>query len=209
MHVHTIPATIHGRYVVRDGPPERLLLGFHGYAQTAEKSLADLELIPGASDWTIVAIQALSRFYLGRTPETVASWMTSQDRELVIADNINYVRSVVARLPPAEIIVVAGFSQGAAMAYRAAAHLDRVVGIIALGADVPRDVTGPLPPLLIGRGERDQWYGEEKFKKDLKSLEGRAVVRTVVFDGLHEWTDAFRSAAGEFLARLLTRQYVD
>src|SRR6266542_3951293 len=148
MHVHTIPATIHGRYVVRDGPPERLLLGFHGYAQTAEKSLADLELIPGAGDW-----------------------------------------------------------QGAAMAYRAAAHLDRVVGIIALGADVPADVTGPLPALLIGRGERDQWYGEEKFKKDLKSLEGRAVVRTIIFDGVHEWTDAFRSAAGEFLARLLTRQY--
>lgn len=209
MRVETIPARIHGRYLVRDGPPARLLLGFHGYAQNAEIHMADLEAIPGIDAWTVVAVQALNRFYLGRTPDTAACWMTRQDRELVIADNIDYVRSVVATLPPAETIVVEGFSQGAAMAYRAAAHLDRVTGIVILGGDVPPDVDGALPPLLIGRGEDDDWYTEEKFKKDLKSLDGRARVETAVFKGRHEWTDAFRSAAGQFLSRLLTGQHVD
>lgn len=207
--IHTLPVQTHGRYVVRDGPPERLLLGFHGYAQNAEQFLAELEAIPGIGEWTVVSVQALNRFYLRRTPETVASWMTSQDRELVIADNVDYVRAVVRALPPAETIVVAGFSQGGAMAYRAAANLEGIGGAIVAGADLPRDVTGPLPPLLIVRGERDEWYSDEKLKKDLKSLEGRAAVRVVVFDGGHEWGDAARSAAGEFLSSVLTGQYVD
>jgi dienelactone hydrolase len=209
MHVHTIPAQTHGRYLVRDGPPERLLLGFHGYAQNAEIHMADLEQIPGIDAWTVVAVQALNRFYLGRTPDTAGCWMTRQDRELVIADNINYVRSVAAAFPEARTIVVEGFSQGAAMAYRAATNLDRVAGIVILGGDVPPDVDGALPPVLIGRGEDDEWYSDEKFKKDLKSLDGRARVATSIFKGRHEWTDAFRSAAGEFLSSVLTGQHVD
>jgi len=96
MHVHTLPTTTHGRYLVRDGPPERLLLGFHGYAQNAEIHMADLDPIPGIDDWTVVSVQALNRFYLGRTNETAGCWMTRQDRELIIGDNINYVRAVAA-----------------------------------------------------------------------------------------------------------------
>src|SRR5437763_15394462 len=121
LRTHTIPTQIHGRYLVRDGPPERLFIGFHGYAQTAEQHLADLEPIPGLDAWTVVAVQALNRFYVGRSTDTGACWMTRQDRELAIADNINYVRAVAAALPAARTLVVAGFSQGAAMASRAAA----------------------------------------------------------------------------------------
>ena len=209
LRAHTIPAQTHGRYLVRDGPPERLLLGFHGYAQNAEIHMADLETIPGIGEWTVVAVQALNRFYLGRTTDTAGCWMTRQDRELIIGDNINYVRAVAAAFPAARTIVVEGFSQGAAMAYRAAASLDRVAGVLILGGDVPPDVDGPLPPVLIGRGEDDDWYTPEKFKKDLNSLAGRARVETAVFQGRHEWTDAFRSAAGEFLSRTLTGQHVD
>jgi predicted esterase len=135
--------------------------------------------------------------------------MTRQDRELAIADNINYVRAVAAAFPEARTIVVEGFSQGAAMAYRAAASLDHVAGVLILGGDLPPDVDGPLPPVLIGRGELDDWYTDEKLKKDLSSLDGRARVETAVVKGRHEWTDAFRSAAGQFLSRVLTGQYVD
>ena len=56
-----------------------------------------------------------------------------------------------------------------------------------------------LPPLLLARGIRDEWYTEEKFNEDLKFFEP---ARTLVFDGGHEWTDEFRAAAGEFLASL-------
>jgi dienelactone hydrolase len=209
LRTHTIPTQIHGRYLVRDGPPERLFIGFHGYAQTAEQHMEDVGPIPGLEAWTVVAVQALNRFYVGRSTETGACWMTRQDRDLVIADNINYVRAVVAALPPARTIVVEGFSQGAAMAYRAAASLDRVAGAIILGGDIPPDVDGPLPPLLIGRGEDDDWYTDEKLKKDLSTLAGRADVSTAVFKGRHEWTDAFRSAAGEFLGRATWRRDIE
>lgn len=209
MHIHTIPTQTHGRYLVRDGPPQRILLGFHGYAQTAEVHMADLEPIPGLDAWTVVAVQALNRFYVGRSTDTGACWMTREDRELAIADNINYVRAVAAAFPAARTIVVEGFSQGAAMAYRAAASLDRVAGAIILGGDCPPDVEGPLPPILIGRGENDDWYTDEKLKKDLSFLAGRARVETAIFKARHEWSEAFRSAAGEFLSRVLTGQHVD
>jgi predicted esterase len=60
--------------------------------------------------------------YKGRTDEVVASWMTRQDRETAISDNVAYVDAAVASVPrePQSPVVYAGFSQGTAMAFRAA-----------------------------------------------------------------------------------------
>jgi predicted esterase len=204
IHVRTIPTTIHGRYLVRQGPPERLLVGFHGYGETADVHMAQLQQIPGIERWTVVAVQALHPFYLNRTGAIVASWMTSLDRELAIEDNRAYVRAIVDRFPPPRQLVFLGFSQGVAMAYRAAAG-SSTAGIVALGGDVPPELferTPSLPPVLIGRGRSEDWYTAEKLEKDFKLLSAVTSVSTCVYDGGHEWTDAFRSAAGEFLARL-------
>lgn len=197
MDATTIETPTHGRFLV-EGTAPRLFLTFHGYGQNAEIAMRDAMRIPGIERWTVVAVQGLHRFYERKTGEVVASWMTSQDRELAIADNIEYVRRMVARFPAASAMVFAGFSQGAAMAYRAAAAIPSA-GVVALGGDVPPDVTGPLPSVLIGRGERDDWYTAEKLKKDLSFLEGRAQVQAFVFDGGHEWSDVFSGAVGEFL----------
>ena len=77
---HTIAATVHGRFLVRAGPPERLLIGFHGYAETAETHMHELLKIGGVDEWTVVAVQALHPFYTARTQQIVASWMTKLDR---------------------------------------------------------------------------------------------------------------------------------
>src|SRR5439155_9648192 len=119
VQTHTIAATVHGRFLVRAGPPERLLIGFHGFAETAEVHMNELLKIDGTDAWTIASIQALHPFYAGRSQQIGASWMTRLDRELAIADNVAYVRSVVATFHPPEKVVFAGFSQGVAMAYRA------------------------------------------------------------------------------------------
>ncbi|HEY6843033.1 MAG TPA: hypothetical protein VI391_02620 [Thermoanaerobaculia bacterium] len=84
---HTIAATVHGRFVVRAGPPGRMLIGFHGYAETAEIHLDELLMIPGTDAWTVVSVQALHPFYTSREQRIVASWMTRLDRELAIDDN--------------------------------------------------------------------------------------------------------------------------
>jgi len=207
---HTIAATVHGRYLVRRAAAARgHLIGFHGYAENAERHLAELLGIPGAGDWTVAAVQALHPFYVNRTGEVVASWMTSQDRELAIADNRAYIRSIVAALAPSGPLVLAGFSQGVAMAYRAAHELgSAIAGVIALGGDVPPELTTlpttlDVPRVLVGRGTREDWYSEEKFEKDLRFLRGVTEVETCVYDGGHEWTDEFRQAAGRFLKTVL------
>jgi predicted esterase len=205
--VRSIAATVHGRYLVRQGPPERLLIGFHGYGETADVHMAELQQIPGIERWTAVAVQALHPFYLNRTGAIVASWMTSLDRELAIEDNRAYVHSVVAQFPSPRQLVFLGFSQGVAMAYRAAAG-SNATGLIALGGDAPPELfeSAPkLPAVLIGRGTREEWYTEEKLEKDLRFLSTVTTVSTCVYEGGHEWTTEFRIAAGEFL----TRQQVD
>ncbi len=197
MNVLQIETSIHGRVLFEERGHDNLLIGFHGYGETAEPHLAELAKLPGIGEWSVAAIQALHPFYSKGGTVIGASWMTSLDRELAIADNINYVRRVVATLPPARTLVFLGFSQGVAMAARAAAHIP-AAGLILFGGDVPPDVRElPLPPLLLARGERDDWYSSEKFKEDLKYV---TPVKTLVFDGGHEWTEEFRTAAGEFLA---------
>jgi len=194
---HTIPTGTHGRYLVEPGPPERLLVGFHGYGESADVNLAAMLRIPGIERWTVVAIQGLHRFYMFKTGDVVASWMTKQDRELALADNREYVRAVLAAIPTPQHLVFLGFSQGAPMAYRAAAAHPQAAAVIALGGDLPDDVDpAALPPVLIGRGARDEWYSAEKFKKDLRSLPAATVIE---LDAGHEWTDEFRAAAGDFL----------
>ena len=196
---HSIAATVHGRFLVREGPPERVLIGFHGYAETAEIHLEQLQKIRGIDRWTVASVQALHPFYTGRTERIVASWMTRLDREQAIEDNIAYVRSVVDFFHEPEKIVFFGFSQGGAMAYRAAFDHGHPAGVIVLAADVPPDVSTLDAPVLIGRGTRDEWYTDEKLKKDLKFL---SKAETCVFEGGHEWSDEFREAAAKFLSRV-------
>ena len=204
LEVQTISATVHGRYIARRGPAEHLLIGFHGYGENAEVQNSELQQIPGIERWTTVAVQALHPFYMHRTGAIVASWMTSQDRELAIDDNVAYVRSVVDQFPQPQQLVFLGFSQGVAMAYRAAAR-SAATGLIALGGDMPPEVASSsqrLPPVLIGRGTREEWYTEAKLQNDLRILAPLTRVETCVFDGGHEWTLEFREAAGRFLGRL-------
>ena len=209
--LRVIEARTHGRYLVRapDGTgPWPLFVGFHGYAETADVHLDALSRIPGIDAWLVVSVQAMHPFYT-RGQAIVASWMTSQDRDEAIADNIDYVGRVLTavrrefstRTP----LVFAGFSQGGAMAYRAAAAYAADAAIV-LAADVPPDVAGssaPLGRVLLGRGTGDDWYTAEKHAADLDALRRRAhQIESCVFDGGHEWGAPFIDAAGRTLAAL-------
>jgi predicted esterase len=204
-----VSAPTHGRVIVRDvGEPEGLLVGFHGYMENAEIMMERLTAIPGLERWTLVSVQGLHRFYKGRSQEVVASWMTRQDREAAILDNIAYADNVVASTRSGEEpIVFTGFSQGVAMAFRAAVKgKAKASGVIAVGGDVPpellADASSRFPRVLLTRGAQDDWYTADKMAKDVAALRARGEEpQSLTYEGGHEWTSEVAAAVGRFCGR--------
>lgn len=208
--IHLVPTMTHGRVLVREARSaarKGVVVGFHGYMENAQIQMDRLEAIPGAFEWTLVSIQGLHRFYRGRTEEVVASWMTREDREAAIADNVAYVRAALDEVPhdASTRIVFTGFSQGVAMAFRAAL---REIGvrsaIAAIGGDVPPELLADpslqFPPVLFARGSRDEWLTQPKFDRDVSSLSARGALLTpLVYDGAHEWNAEVSKTIGDFL----------
>src|SRR4029453_4685485 len=93
-------------------------------------------------------------------------------------------------------IVYAGFSQGVAMAFRAAV-LGRwpSSGVVAVGGDVPPELLADralrFPGVFPARGTKDEWYTQSRFEADAAELEARTKsLVPLAFDGGHEWTAA-------------------
>lgn len=202
-----IPVTTHGRLLIDEGSAAgalNLLVGCHGYAQSADEMMAQLQTIPAGAGWTRLSIQALHRFYRGRSETTVASWMTRQDRERLIADNVAYIDAAIAHVAGSRAIgrlAICGFSQGVAMAFRAGLLGARPAdAVLALGGDVPPELLAnpalSFPRVLLARGTRDEWYSERTLRDDeARLLEQGARVATLTFDGGHEWHADFASGA--------------
>ena len=212
MRVESIETPTHGRVLVREAStrPTAVLLGFHGYMENAEIQMDRLSGLPGSAGWTLVSVQGLHRFYRGRSQDVVASWMTRQDREQMIQDNIEFTSRVVEQCVPADVpFFTLGFSQGVATAFRAAVRgRRRAAGVIGVGGDVPPELlTDPesvFPPVLLTRGATDYWYTTEKLDVDVAALRSKGVpVVSLVYAGGHEWTSETAQAASEW-----TRKYL-
>lgn len=208
-----IETPTHGRVLVVEAvesPARGTIVGFHGYGQSADTMLSELQRIPGASRWRLVSVQALNRFYTRGDESVVASWMTRQDRDATIADNIEYInRAVDAAVGASDApLIYLGFSQGASMASRIAARgRRRANGVVLLGGDIAPDVKNDpgghfsAASVLIGIGSRDTWY-QPRAESDLQFLRERGMSHHVVrYDGGHEFTDEFRSAVGAWIVR--------
>ena len=211
---HFVPVRVHGRYLVRppaDGAAARAaVVGFHGYGQRAEDMLGELEQLPGAAPWLLVSVEGLNRFYIQETGAIVAHWITHDTVEQSAADNVAYVEAVVAAVAqahPFERLVFLGFSQGATMASRAAAHAgERCHGLILLGGEIAPEVLAArarLPRTIVGRGSHDEWYKPERFAADCEALEERGVLGAAIdFTGGHEFSPLFRAAASALVQAL-------
>jgi predicted esterase len=211
--IRTVRTDSHGRYLVTIPDPSRAtLVGFHGYKENAAIHMEVMRRIAGDRPIGLISIQGLHRFYAsGGT--VVASWMTKEDREHAIADNVAYVGKVLTMVADefgmTRPMIYVGFSQGVAMAFRAAALVQRPCdGVIALASDVPPDVTplaASLPRVLYGRGERDDLYPAIQSTKDLELLRTAGVdANAVTFNGAHEWTTAFIEKSAAFVDELIS-----
>jgi predicted esterase len=211
----SISTTTHGRFLVDvpdPGGAHPLIVGFHGYGETAEAHLEQLRRLPRSSECVLASIRALHLFYT-KAGEVVGSWMTKLDREEAIADNVRYVAAAVARLKEEfsadDRLAFVGFSQGASMAYRAATRSGHPCqALLAIGGDMPPDVASDgsvaWPAVLVTRGQRDAYFTAGTMERDLAHLRrAGADVQSVVFDGGHEWTEPVFTAAGALIARAL------
>jgi predicted esterase len=136
--------------------PSDLWFACHGYGQLGQHFARHFEpLADGAR--TIVAPEALSRFYFGEPRRqhgsdamVGATWMTREDRESEIADHVQYLDTLYAEIRAQKgrsraRVTVLGFSQGVATVCRwlarGSARADRLV---LWGGRMPPDIF-PLP----------------------------------------------------------------
>jgi len=212
LQTRTLPTRIHGRYLVDIPEHSRAtLVGFHGYQESSAIHFEVLRRIAAGRAVGLVSVQGLHRFYT-RSNDVVASWMTKEDRDHAITDNIEYIGHVLSAVAEesglTRPLVYVGFSQGVGMAYRAAAFVQRPSdGIIALAGDLPPDVAplaATLPRTLIGRGASDTRYTAEMLAKDRETL-SKAGVNTAdhLFEGGHAWEPSFIERAGQFIDELM------
>lgn len=213
--VRTAPAPLHGRFLVDVPPapasPSCWLLGFHGYAQSAAIFLPLLTQARRSDRWLVAAVQAPHVFYTRGDRSIVANWMTREDRELAIVDNIAYVDNVLdalhAEFGAPRAIVCLGFSQGAAMAYRAAVRGKRATtAILSVCGDVPPDVrdipASRWPRVRMITGTRDEWYPPTRMADEAAIVTAiGARVETSAFEGGHEFTPEVVAALEALLAQ--------
>jgi predicted esterase len=158
----------------------------------------------------IVAPEALSRYYLDNTrggshaaSAVGATWMTREDRESEIADQVSYLDTlsdtVASAVAPAAVqLTVLGVSQGVATACRWLDHgRTRPHRLVCWGGAIPDDVRlgegAPLrhPKLWLVAGSRDIYATEERVAGQESVLRAAGVPFTrLAFEGGHRLDDA-------------------
>ncbi len=178
-----------------DAPPA-LVLAMHGYGQACRnfiKTFAPLS----AHNVLVVAPQGLHQFYWSnRRPGF--SWMTSHQREQTIADNLAYLNRLYDALKTEHTfdpnrVFLLGFSQGVAMAFRAAStgHIP-ACGVIACGGNIPPEVAENLDsitpyPSLVMHGRSDEVVPIAGSEMTVAALQQHNFpVDTHYFDGQHD-----------------------
>ena len=123
----------------------RVFIVLHGYAMLSEFFIQKFKNLDDGNT-LIIAPEALNRFYIDENYNRVgASWMTKEERESDITENIEYLNSVI-QIVCKEIghekfnLNILGFSQGGATACRwIFSSQMKVNNLILWAGDIPMD----------------------------------------------------------------------
>jgi predicted esterase len=204
-----IKTSIHGSYLItnfNNTVPFPVIVGFHGYGETAEDQLQLLRQIPGIEKWSICSVQALHSFYNTRG-KIGYSWMTSKERDLRIQENVHYINAVMIEITKKysfnNTVVFHGFSQGTAVACRAALlGKFKPSGVILLGGDIPPEIDNlnQMQRILLARGKKDKFYSSVRWKKDITRVQNSDLDSFIYeFEGGHYGDENYFKEVGEFL----------
>ncbi len=197
-----IPTERSGRcFIYGKGLPStrHIFMVLHGYGQLGSGIIRHFSSLD-PEEYLVIAPEGLSRFYInGLYGKVGASWMTKEDRELEIKDQISYLDRVSAQyLAPYEDtgakIHVLGFSQGVATLSRWLAHQKRRFdSVIFWAGTAPLDSISPDNPafqknhFLYVVGNEDQFLPKRVYTKHLHDLEkssGRPL-HLIEYEGKH------------------------
>ncbi len=219
-HHITVPKT--ARYAVMgsfEADLKEVWIVCHGHGQLAARFLSRFVPLERA-DRLFVAPEALSRFYLTNTPNGVhrpdspigATWMTREDREVEIEDQITYLDLVYDEIfrrvdRDGVRLWVLGFSQGVATVIRWLARgkvsADRVV--LWAGMVPPELAAGPAralcarAPVTMVVGSTDEFATPKVVAaQEAKLRELEVEFDSIRFEGGHDLSD---SALMELVSR--------
>lgn len=172
--------------------PTKLLIALHGYGQLIPFFSQKFKDVP--SDYLVIVPEGPHRFYLNGTSGRVgASWMTKEERENDIQDNINYLdtllEEVIKKYPSIEATYVLGFSQGGATATRWVAYGNiKPAGLLLWATVFPPDLTEAFPTVVSKKvfiiGSADEYYQGEDAEQICREYEDRSF-EIIRYEGNH------------------------
>ncbi len=184
-------------YSTEIGPkePEEVWLLFHGYGQSANYFLMNFKDFE-AQNSLLIAPEGLSKFYLkGVDGRVGASWMTKENREDEIQDQLDFVDNLLAKIDPNRKMKLhlLGFSQGAAVACRWYQYTDRKVETLVIwGAGLPIETDAKMAQkyneckTIFVLGDEDEFIKEERLSQYYQTLNELSFSHIVInYKGAH------------------------
>ncbi len=199
-HAIQVPRTAR-YYNLRTGiePVEEVWFVLHGYGQLAGFFIRNFQELNVSVSRLIVAPEGLSRFYLGENQwqRVGASWMTREDREDEIVDQIRYLNTLYQKmqleykLSETVRLVVFGFSQGAAIAWRWVERARLTPSDLVLWAGSVPDEMAHISSMRTTRlwtlcGTNDQFVSVSKVQEILEIVQRTGLKHVhIEFEGEH------------------------
>ncbi|MAX79463.1 MAG: alpha/beta hydrolase [Crocinitomicaceae bacterium] len=171
-------------------------LCLHGYGLLSQYFIRHFEPLDDGSN-VVLAPEALSHFYLDGTYGRVgACWMTKEERDRDIIDNMHYIDTVYQEIPheQRDRLVALGFSQGTPTIFRWLIHRKPTIkAAVAWASDIPKDVLTPEGvaylnqfPVYVVLGDEDEFVSPERLEKLKAVLQDSGLNYTFIpFKGMH------------------------
>jgi predicted esterase len=169
-----------------------LLVVLHGYGQLSEFFIRKFKELP--ENYLVVAPEGMHRFYLNGTSGRVgASWMTKEDRESDIQDNIHWLSQLFKEINQKkkfEKSIILGFSQGGATAarwfYSQKVPFDQLIlwaSVFPPDLEKPEINSNSNNYFVIGKD--DEYYNSDAQKTEIDFYKNNGF-QTLTFEGKHE-----------------------
>ena len=183
-----------------DNNTKSIWILIHGYGQLAKFFLRKFSVLDNGSTFA-AAPEAINKFYLnGFSGRVGATWITKENRETEISDNIKYLQDFFNEVTHGKIlkniqINILGFSQGAKTVCQWVFNSDiKIDNLILWGGTLPPDMDFNFYKdrlnslkLHLVIGENDEFISAERVRNELNKLNEKNVKFTFhSYKGKHD-----------------------